>query len=125
MASAKVKKLEELEKAMLLAQKEYQEALDDEKNKAIQQVMYVIRQFKLTAVDLELAPEQQAPKKAGSRAPAKPKYKNPNTGDVWTGRGVAPRWLSDLEANGAKRENFLIDPTATAKPRRQKAPAGV
>jgi len=27
---------------------------------------------------------------------------------TWTGRGLAPRWLSALEAKGKKREAFLI-----------------
>ena len=113
MAIAKVNKLEELEKAMLSAQKEYQEALVAEKNKAIQEVMCVIRQFNLTAVDLGLAstPTQEI-KKTTSRASAKPKYRNPNTGDTWTGRGLAPNWMKELIAIGATKESFLIDSNA-------------
>lgn len=33
------------------------------------------------------------------------KYRGPN-GETWTGRGLAPRWLSALEAKGKKRERF-------------------
>jgi DNA-binding protein H-NS len=44
----------------------------------------------------------------GSRSPVKPKYRNPKTGDTWTGRGSAPRWLAAEEARGRKRESFLI-----------------
>ncbi len=120
MASAKVNKLAELEKAMLAAQKEYQEALDAEKNKAIQEVMHVIKQFNLTAVDVGLAPEPtQEIKKAGSRAAAKPKYKNPNTGDTWTGRGLAPTWMKELIESGATKESFLIDPATPIKTRKK------
>lgn len=35
------------------------------------------------------------------------KYRGP-TGETWTGRGNAPRWLSDLEAKGKKRESYLV-----------------
>lgn len=38
-----------------------------------------------------------------------PKYRNPaNPKEVWTGRGLAPRWLAALEAKGKRREDFLI-----------------
>ena len=36
-----------------------------------------------------------------------PKYRGPN-GETWTGRGLAPRWLADLEKKGKKRDSFLI-----------------
>ena len=36
-----------------------------------------------------------------------PKYRGPK-GETWTGRGLAPRWLVGLEAQGKKRESFLI-----------------
>jgi DNA-binding protein H-NS len=37
-----------------------------------------------------------------------PKYRHPETGDTWTGRGKAPRWLAAAEADGASRDSFLI-----------------
>lgn len=40
---------------------------------------------------------------------APPKYRGPN-GETWAGRGLAPRWLTDLEKKGKKRESFLIGP---------------
>jgi DNA-binding protein H-NS len=36
-----------------------------------------------------------------------PKYRGPN-GETWSGRGLAPRWLADLEKKGRKRDSFLI-----------------
>ena len=39
---------------------------------------------------------------------AKPKYRGPN-GETWAARGLAPRWLTDLEKKGKKREQFLIE----------------
>lgn len=38
---------------------------------------------------------------------AKPKYRGPK-GETWAGRGLAPRWLTELEKKGKKREQFLI-----------------
>lgn len=44
---------------------------------------------------------------AAKRAVA-PKYRHPQTGETWSGRGKAPRWLAAEEAGGATRESFLI-----------------
>jgi DNA-binding protein H-NS len=38
-----------------------------------------------------------------------PKYRGPG-GETWAGRGLAPRWLAELEKKGKKREGFLIKP---------------
>ena len=37
-----------------------------------------------------------------------PKYENPQTGQVWSGRGVVPRWLKPLLEQGRKLEAFAI-----------------
>jgi DNA-binding protein H-NS len=39
---------------------------------------------------------------------AKPKYRGPK-GETWAGRGMAPKWLTELETKGKKREQFLIE----------------
>jgi DNA-binding protein H-NS len=38
---------------------------------------------------------------------AEPKYRGPG-GEIWSGRGLAPRWLAALENKGKKREQYLI-----------------
>ena len=47
------------------------------------------------------------PATAAKRAVA-PKYRHPQTGETWSGRGKAPRWLAAEEAAGATRDSFLI-----------------
>lgn len=44
-----------------------------------------------------------------TKKPVDPKYRNPETGDTWTGRGKPPRWISDAEASGKERSLFLIE----------------
>lgn len=40
-----------------------------------------------------------------------PKYRNPaNTAETWSGRGVRPKWIQELLANGRKLEELLISP---------------
>jgi DNA-binding protein H-NS len=43
-----------------------------------------------------------------ARAPVPVKYKHPETGATWTGRGKPPRWVVDAEASGKSRNDFLV-----------------
>ena len=72
----------------------------DETSGAIQKIKELMQLHGITVEDLA----------AGSRAkPAKAKntvaaqFKNPETGETWTGRGRAPRWL-----DGQDKEQFRI-----------------
>ena len=43
-----------------------------------------------------------------SQSAPTPKYRNPDTGETWSGRGYPAKWITDLEAKGRKREEFAI-----------------
>lgn len=51
----------------------------------------------------DICPEAEDPSKIKRRKKPLPKYRNPETGDTWTGRGVVPKWLS-----GQDRSKFEI-----------------
>lgn len=53
------------------------------------------------------APRGKAAGSTAKRAVA-PKYRHPKTGETWSGRGKAPRWLVAEESSGASRDSFLI-----------------
>src|ERR1700733_708681 len=36
------------------------------------------------------------------------KYRNPKTGETWSGRGRPARWITELEAKGQNREKFAV-----------------
>jgi DNA-binding protein H-NS len=44
----------------------------------------------------------------GRRGKVAAKYKNPKTGETWSGRGRTAGWLAALEKTGRKRSEFLI-----------------
>ena len=46
--------------------------------------------------------------KRGPRGPVPAKYRHPENGQTWTGRGKAPRWITEAEAAGRNRAEFLI-----------------
>ncbi len=88
----------------LLAQREQldkqiKEAIQREKADGIAKAKLIIEQYHLTASDL-------FSRKAGAKSSGgkvAPKYKNPATGETWTGRGKAPKWIE-----GRDRSNFII-----------------
>ncbi len=47
-------------------------------------------------------------KVAKPRKPVAAKYRNSDTGETWSGRGKAPKWLAAEQAKGRKREEFLV-----------------
>src|SRR5689334_21014915 len=51
-----------------------------------------------------------APQASGKRrgSKAKAKYRDPKTGQTWSGRGAPARWITAYEKDGRKREDFLI-----------------
>jgi DNA-binding protein H-NS len=42
------------------------------------------------------------------RGKAAIKYRGPNAGETWAGRGLAPRWLTAYVKAGKKKDSFLI-----------------
>jgi DNA-binding protein H-NS len=53
----------------------------------------------------------------GRKVPAK--YRDPKTGETWSGRGAPARWIVAYEKQGKKRDQFLVDKSA-AKARKAK-----
>lgn len=48
------------------------------------------------------------PAAAKSRGKLAPKFRNPETGDTWTGRGRTPRWIVEAEQAGTDRSSFAV-----------------
>jgi len=62
-----------------------------------------MKEYGITLVDLK-----GGAKKAKSRGAVAAKYRNPATGESWSGRGRAPRWLADELAEGRAKDEFLV-----------------
>jgi DNA-binding protein H-NS len=48
------------------------------------------------------------------------KYRDPKTGQTWSGRGAPARWITAYEKQGKKRDGFLVDKSAPKKTGRKK-----
>jgi len=47
-------------------------------------------------------------KASGNGTKAEPTHRDPATGQTWAGRGQPPKWLTEYEKQGRKREEFLL-----------------
>lgn len=75
----------------------------------IAQVRQAIADYGLTAADLGMGSGRKRAVSAGRRASTKPaKYRDPKTGQTWTGHGRPPAWI----AAAKDRNAFLIDAAA-------------
>ena len=68
---------------------------------AIAQVRALIHEHQLTAQDVFSSTRKSAKSSVGSKVA--PKYRDPATGQSWTGRGKAPKWIA-----GKDRAQYLI-----------------
>jgi len=84
---------------------------------ALQKIIRQMRDFQISPEDIQGAyaekkavrrQRQTAQGKRDSRSVVTPKYRHPESGDTWSGRGRAPRWLAAAERAGASREQFRI-----------------
>ena len=50
----------------------------------------------------------KAAKSQTPRTTTTPKYRDPETGATWSGRGYPAKWITDYEAKGRKREEFAV-----------------
>jgi len=106
---AQIRKLQE--KAESVRQKQRQPV--------IASILRSMEEYAITLDELKTAQAKGIPSRkrgAGAAKPAAkpakqvaPKYRHPDTGETWTGRGKPPRWLVAAEAGGATRDQFLID----------------
>ena len=60
---------------------------------------------KAAAPKVRVAKAAKPSKRAG--VAVAPKYRGPN-GETWTGRGLTPKWLATLVAQGQSKETFAI-----------------
>ena len=73
---------------------------------AVAEVRGIIAKYDLTDKDIFLTGRRGMRRGAGARASTgkvPPKYRDPVTGQTWTGRGKAPRWI-----DGKDRTQYLI-----------------
>ncbi|AOJ36064.1 H-NS histone family protein [Burkholderia metallica] len=83
-----------------------QQKIDKEREKAIADAIADIRakidEYDITPEELGFRSTRAAGAGAKPKRTLPPKYRNPKTGETWSGRGRSPTWL------GKNRARFLI-----------------
>lgn len=79
-----------------------EEARKLEISDAVAKVRALVNEYGLTSQDV-FSTGRRTSKPAGTGAKVAPKYRDPATGQTWTGRGKAPKWI-----DGQDRTRFLI-----------------
>jgi len=93
-------------------EKQIAEARREGRSSAIAQIKSLMAEHGLTVADLgSKAPAASAAKtsaksRKGRKVPAK--YRDPETGTTWSGRGLHPKWLKAALAKGRKLSDFAI-----------------
>jgi len=77
----------------------------EQRGEAIAKVRALMTEYGLTLADIGNKPAA-APKKSTGKVAAK--YRNPATGDTWSGRGLQPKWLKAALAGGSTLADFTI-----------------
>jgi DNA-binding protein H-NS len=80
-------------------QKQAEQARDKEVAAVVAQIRALMADYGIQGSDLGLSVKR----KRKSGVPAVPKFQNPQTGETWTGRGRAPKWIE-----GKDRAKFTI-----------------
>lgn len=106
-------------------QKQASEIRDREFDKTVQDILAKMQAFGISIKDLQsvMTGGRKGRGKAKAVSVAKPKtggakkktagvavaakYRGPN-GETWSGRGLTPRWLASLIAQGKTKEDFAI-----------------
>jgi DNA-binding protein H-NS len=86
-------------------EKEIEATRRQERADAISQVKALMSQYGLTVSDLSIkGSTKSSPTGKGGKVAVK--FRNPATGDTWSGRGLQPKWLKAALAAGRKIEEF-------------------
>ena len=104
-----------LDKQKADLEKQIAETLKAERSGVINQIKAMMADHGITVTDLSnrVGRPPKAANAAGAApatAPRKvaPKYRDPSTGETWSGRGLKPKWLAAALESGRKLEDFSV-----------------
>jgi DNA-binding protein H-NS len=96
----------DIQKQIAELQAQEAEIKASEFNEKVAMIKETMSAYGITIEDLQ-GKSAKAPKSKSS-SPAPAKYTGPN-GESWSGRGLAPKWLTALIAEGHAKDEYLIN----------------
>lgn len=111
---------QKIEKEIQRLQKQAEALESKRRGPALASIVRAMREYNITPEEVAVAYSKKttrsSPRKAAATPPAKAKrkvpakFRHPETGETWSGRGKAPRWITSAEERGERRDTFLIAP---------------
>ena len=98
-----MKTYKELQAQIKELQIEAEKAHRAEVASVIAEIKEKMQEYGITEADLAGRGAAKSGKTAKASGTVKPKFRNPATGETWTGRGKPPKWIA-----GKDRSQFLI-----------------
>ena len=98
----------DLEKVIAAAEQQRETKRESGKKELMEEFRACAEALGLSLGELA-ADSSKAGRPSGKGRPTQPpavKYRNPETGETWSGRGRAPKWLTLAEQQGRGREEF-------------------
>ncbi|NYT57320.1 H-NS histone family protein [Alcaligenaceae bacterium] len=109
---------QKIEKEILKLQKQAQALQAKQRGPVVTSIIRSMREYDITPEDIAAAykPKTKSTRAGSVKKASAPavkrtvpaKYRHPETNETWTGRGKAPRWITNAEAEGKSRNDFLI-----------------
>ena len=99
--------LQELLEQKAALERQIIETQREERAAAIAQIKTLMSQHGLTVADLSTR-SPAGTRRAESTGKVPPKYRDPATGNTWSGRGLQPNWLKSALAAGKSLADFAV-----------------
>lgn len=105
----------DIDKEIQRLQKLREDLIKKEKRPEIRRIVKTMNDFSITLEEIEKEYSRQSrlPSALNVRGIDKPKtqpkFRDPDSGAEWSGRGIAPRWIRSAEEQGQSRDDFLIE----------------
>jgi DNA-binding protein H-NS len=103
----KMATLQELLDQKAALDRQIAEAQRSSRATAVAQIKALMAEHGLTLTEVTISRfDKKSAKTTGSKVPAK--YRDPQTGASWSGRGLKPRWLTEELSRGKSISDFAV-----------------
>ena len=99
--------LTEIQNQIEILQKQASEIRALEFDKTVQEILAIMATFGISTKDLDAVQGRTRKASGTGTKPAAAKFRGPN-GESWSGRGLTPRWLTALLAQGKTKQEVAI-----------------
>jgi DNA-binding protein H-NS len=103
----------ELDRLQAELDKQIADTLRNERTGVISQIKSLMAEHGISVTDLSSSGRPGRPPKIGIAEPGTTrkvaaKYRDPDTGESWSGRGLKPKWLTAAIENGRSLTDFAV-----------------